>query len=347
MRKRVQSGDSEWLRPLYVAYRARQLYSDEWPFTAGEEVVLAFLGDIDRAFRKDASCPAFAWTHLMDLHTPIHLNTVSKGGLVDRQWLGSFTTLWRDSARMLGRQCPSYGFVYDSAIRYVDRQIGRIIDTLKARDVWNDTVFVVTADHGEALFGRGVYDHPPNFLFDELLHVPLLVRVPSTDDDSEKHDEIEACRLDHPFSLAWLHELLAEIPGVGSTPLEQPEPSGRSMHFDDTAAEWSPVISDGIGTHGHTVAMRDGQYKFLTRFGDGPPPGQDENVARYVRAIADGVLFNYRLNTNERNPGVGDGPIQLRSAVDRHQTSPSNLLHVDRTIENETKRLLEDLGYLN
>ncbi|MFB6186263.1 MAG: hypothetical protein ABEI86_05280, partial [Halobacteriaceae archaeon] len=64
---------------------------------------------------------------------------------------------------------------------------------------------IVTADHGEALHDRGVYGHASlgeefvhgenrHYMYDELLHVPLLVRTPS---EGSK-------RISTPFSLGWL-----------------------------------------------------------------------------------------------------------------------------------------------
>jgi len=70
---------------------------------------------------------------------------------------------------------------YAGEITYVDAQLGRVIESLKARGLYDDATIVVTADHGEAFgekhgeqieFGHG------NHLYDTTQHVPLLVKLP-------------------------------------------------------------------------------------------------------------------------------------------------------------------------
>lgn len=58
----------------------------------------------------------------------------------------------------------------------VDHHIGRVVDWLKASGQWEDTILVVTADHGEmlgdfGLWGKGTFH-------DAAFHVPLMIRVP-------------------------------------------------------------------------------------------------------------------------------------------------------------------------
>jgi arylsulfatase A-like enzyme len=64
--------------------------------------------------------------------------------------------------------------LYHASISYVDDQIGRIIDQLQSSDRLDETLVVVTSDHGE-LFGEyGQYGKPER-MYDELLHVPLII----------------------------------------------------------------------------------------------------------------------------------------------------------------------------
>jgi arylsulfatase A-like enzyme len=66
---------------------------------------------------------------------------------------------------------------YDGEIRYLDHHLGRFLDALDARGLADDTLVVITADHGEEFFDHGGWWHGGT-LHDELLHVPLIVRVP-------------------------------------------------------------------------------------------------------------------------------------------------------------------------
>jgi arylsulfatase A-like enzyme len=66
---------------------------------------------------------------------------------------------------------------YDGAIAYVDRQLGRLFDFLRQAGVYDSALIVVTSDHGEAFGERNFVEHWQS-LFQNEVHVPLLVRYP-------------------------------------------------------------------------------------------------------------------------------------------------------------------------
>ncbi len=67
--------------------------------------------------------------------------------------------------------------LYDGAIRHVDGVLGRIFERLDALDLSKRTVIVIMSDHGEEILDRGFVQHGKT-LFEELLRVPLVMRVP-------------------------------------------------------------------------------------------------------------------------------------------------------------------------
>ncbi len=66
---------------------------------------------------------------------------------------------------------------YQAEVTRADRAIGDLIASLKARGLYEDTLIVLTSDHGEALGEHDSIGHVIS-LYDELLHVPLVVRLP-------------------------------------------------------------------------------------------------------------------------------------------------------------------------
>jgi len=58
----------------------------------------------------------------------------------------------------------------------VDHHIGRIVGALKAKGVWDDTIFILSGDHGEQLFDHGLLGKLA--WFDASAHIPLMIRVP-------------------------------------------------------------------------------------------------------------------------------------------------------------------------
>ncbi|UCF32835.1 MAG: sulfatase-like hydrolase/transferase [Phycisphaerales bacterium] len=66
---------------------------------------------------------------------------------------------------------------YDCEIAFTDAQIGFLFDELKARSVYDDSLIIVTSDHGEAFGEHGHLEHS-NSVYEEEVRVPLLVRYP-------------------------------------------------------------------------------------------------------------------------------------------------------------------------
>jgi len=67
--------------------------------------------------------------------------------------------------------------LHDGEISYHDRQLGVFIDRLKALGLYDNTLFVVVADHGEEFNDHGSWGHGHS-VYQELLHVPLMARLP-------------------------------------------------------------------------------------------------------------------------------------------------------------------------
>jgi arylsulfatase A-like enzyme len=67
--------------------------------------------------------------------------------------------------------------LYDAEIRYCDRELGKLLDHLRARGWLDSSYVVITSDHGEELYDHGQWLHGHS-LFDELVRVPLIVAGP-------------------------------------------------------------------------------------------------------------------------------------------------------------------------
>ena len=121
------------------------IFYSERPASAVNEEFFAWLRDNDRE-------PFFAWLHYFDPHQP-------------------FEPRPPYDALCAGRP-------YDAEIAFVDECIGQLTSRLEARSMLERTVFVVTADHGEALGEHGEISHAL-LLHDATLKVPLIVRCPA------------------------------------------------------------------------------------------------------------------------------------------------------------------------
>ena len=68
--------------------------------------------------------------------------------------------------------------LYNGEVAYVDSEVGRLLAGLTERGLDEDTIVVLVADHGEEFLDHGGFEHG-HTLYDELLHVPLIIRAPA------------------------------------------------------------------------------------------------------------------------------------------------------------------------
>ena len=153
------------------------------------EVVDEFL-----AWQPEAPTPFFAFVNLYDAHDPY----VAPPG-----YDGAF-------GRTPGKQD-----LYDAGIRYMDGELRRVLATLAERGVLDQTLVIVTSDHGEQFGEHGLHNHG-NSLYLAAVHVPLVVRLPGGTRAGE--------RVGGPVSLTDVAATILDVAGLGGTKLP-----GRSL----------------------------------------------------------------------------------------------------------------------
>lgn len=68
--------------------------------------------------------------------------------------------------------------LYDGGIAYTDNHIGRLFEMLKKMDIYDSSLIIITSDHGEEFQEHGLTLHANPFYHEELVHVPLIVKLP-------------------------------------------------------------------------------------------------------------------------------------------------------------------------
>ncbi|MSR47350.1 MAG: hypothetical protein EXS13_09845 [Planctomycetes bacterium] len=83
---------------------------------------------------------------------------------------------------------------YDAEVAEIDRAIGSVIDALQRTGQWERTIVALVADHGEGLGDHGHYHHGYT-LFDDQVHIPLLVRVPGRSEGTTRDEPVQSIDL--------------------------------------------------------------------------------------------------------------------------------------------------------
>jgi arylsulfatase A-like enzyme len=140
---------------------------------------------------------------------------------------------WRfiDRSQLHSREIALARDAYDDCIHYLDRQIGHLLDELERRGLAENTVVIVTADHGESFGEHGMFGHGAS-LYQTEVHVPLIV--------AHHRSTPAGTTVRAPVSLCDLPATICELVGSAS---EAPFPGRALSRF------WrsdSPGEKDGI-----------------------------------------------------------------------------------------------------
>ncbi|MCP5041994.1 MAG: sulfatase-like hydrolase/transferase [bacterium] len=135
-----------------------------------------------------ADDPIFLFVHLFDPHAdyaaPAQYVERFAGGAsgVD----GRFETLraynrylTANPQRLRGADLEHVEALYDAEIRYVDDQLARLLAAVDARLGLDDSLIVLTSDHGEEFMDHGSMEGHGWTLYEEIVRVPLLIRLPN------------------------------------------------------------------------------------------------------------------------------------------------------------------------
>ena len=127
------------------------------------------LREFDRNFgrQEDWAQPVFLYFNLQSAHFPYShpgMEQILPGRPIPRGEINEANRDWTEAT-------------YWNAVAQADSQIGALIARLKALGVWDDTLLVVTADHGESLFDDGFLGHG-HMLNRQQTHIPLVMNMP-------------------------------------------------------------------------------------------------------------------------------------------------------------------------
>lgn len=214
--------------------------------------------------RRAAGQSAFAFVHYMDPHDPYMPNPgLMEGPVPESRFSGSrkdIDELVRlpDAQRTAGDEAKHW-YLYRGEVRYVDQQIGRLIEGFRERGVFDDMLLVVTADHGESFWEHGRRGHGQS-LYQTLLHVPLMIKLPGMEPGAGR-------RVETPVSLADLAPTVIDVSGI-----ERPRDfEGRSL-VPLALGENRPPSLEYVYSELYLIkrytktAIRHGDYKLIATY---------------------------------------------------------------------------------
>jgi len=245
--------------------------------------------------------------------------------------------------------------VYDAQLRYTDEWLGTLLEELKARGELENTLVVVTADHGEGLFDHGYFGH--NFtLHQDEVHVPLIVWWPG---------KIKPQVIDDPVGLSDLYPTILALVNTSPPPAWDKAPvesKGRSfanaLLNGKGKPEEAPVYLQVV-TFSRGMVTPEGEKLIFQ-----PVKGQSEYAANPYTGPP-WQWYDLLTDPTERTSLVGTDPATLDEATYREFTGRQGAVdriardlegrpvaeinyqgYVRIAIDDAERKALESLGYL-
>lgn len=295
---------------------------------------------LERVLKWSASAPVdkpfFLFVHLWDVHYDYHA-PAEYVELFDQGYSGALTGVDfvgnaaikpgmdpRDFKRLMA--------LYDAEIRFTDDHIGRMLDGLKAAGRLDNTLVIVTADHGEEFLEHGKKGHQRT-LFEEVVRVPMIAHWPG---------QISANGVAHTqVRLIDLMPTFLAVAGVRDVPLM----SGRDLRplLAGRALEERPALLELHADGRQFAALRTNELKVLSQ---GKTPRGD-SLPDYAFDLARDPREQQPLDLNA-DARATKGFAALREVrkyvVELRERIGASAEAVD--LDEQMQRRLRELGYL-
>lgn len=224
---------------------------------------------------------------------------------------------------------------YDAEIAYTDYEIGKLIKTLEWMGHIDDTLIIVTSDHGEGLGQHGHLGHSIN-LYEELVRVPLLFYWP-------KHIPRDRT-INAPVELVDLMPTIFELIGITDDKFRfQGQDLSQAILNNIDLNENRPIflhrrkydneIVSKIWLNGEKFGIRVGKYKYIV--------GKDENTTELFDLSRDPHELSNIHNT------LPEKSAELETRLQKWKTKNIRQDTEQKTISDEDRKKLETLGYVD
>ena len=149
--------------------------------------------------------------------------------------------------------------LYDAEVRSFDRELGRLFERLEDLGLYDDTLIVLTSDHGEEFWEHEGFEHG-HTLYEEVLDVPLIIKLPR---------QTQGTLVATPVTLENVFPTILTLCGLG---FEPDDLSATSLFAaDGTAldAPSAPLVSTGNLYYQDRIAVLFDGWKYIRFFESG------------------------------------------------------------------------------
>ena len=175
---------------------------------------------------------------------------------------------------------------YDGEIAFADAQVGRLIGFLKAKGLYQNTLIVLSGDHGESLGEHGEKTHG-FFIYNATLHVPVIIRLPGGASAKTVSELISLADLMPTVLQALKVDVPSQVQGRNLLPLMTPknEEAARSLYAETFMPRlhfnWSELRAVETENYHFIDAPKPELYDLKK------DPGETQNLYPQKKAVAE------------------------------------------------------------
>lgn len=229
--------------------------------------------------------------------------------------------------------------LYAAELSYLDRRLKSVYNRLDSLGILDETIIIITGDHGENIGDHGLMDHQ-YCLYDTLLHVPLIIRYPPEFEAGREYKRLVELRDIYPS--------LIDLCNI-SKPLHDTQAHQHVLHDDDREY----VL-------GEYLTPQPSMETLESRFGT-----LSEKVRIHDRALASIRTQEWKLiigsDGSQSLYDLRDDPHEQQDVYEQYEEIANELRNElpepvsdikgggetsDRDVDGRTERRLKDLGYL-
>ncbi|MHA1272429.1 MAG: sulfatase-like hydrolase/transferase, partial [Promethearchaeota archaeon] len=244
---------------------------DRWKEQAtAEDIILKTIKYLNENCHRNN----FIFLHFFDIHSPyipsnnyyLKFNPIYRGKITGRERdLDLFQKPLKNIFTKPLNYIPKRDFehivaLYDGEILHLDELLGMLFDKLKHLNIYDDSLIIITADHGEELFDHENMGH--NTIYDEIIKIPLMIKLPSSFNISGmKIHHLVQGNIDLYPTILDLAEISipSSIQGKTLVPLINKEKFPEYQHVNEVFSE--RVSNWNLQEYG--IAIRTLKYKYI------------------------------------------------------------------------------------
>ena len=199
----------------------------------------------------------FLWLHYMDPHSN-YIHHPEFGYAADyKGTLGQnirFQNLNHEKHKLDHKDLEYIKDLYAEEISYTDKHIGRLLDYLSKLGLFDNTIVIITADHGEEFMERNRFGHG-HTAHQELIHVPLIIYVPSD-------KELGAKRVESTAEVRSIARTVLDLCGIRGNQIQGQNLLITAEDDDSTGYAFSQNLRDR-GHYRPSEAIMAGNWKLI------------------------------------------------------------------------------------